>query len=32
LRNFLDRIPGRAREIVAYGASWKLLFGEEIVG
>ena len=31
LRNFLGRIPGRAREIVAYGASWKLLFGEDIV-
>jgi len=32
LRNFLKRIQGRPREIVAYGASWKLLFGEEIVG
>jgi len=31
LRGFLTRIPGRARDIVAYGASWKLLFGEEIV-
>jgi hypothetical protein len=31
LRHFLGFIPGRAREIVAYGASWKLLFGEEIV-
>ena len=32
LRRFLGFVPGRAREIVAYGASWKLLFGEEIVG
>lgn len=31
LRRFLDRIPGKARAIVAYGAAWKLLFGEAIV-
>ena len=31
LRRFLDTIPGKARRIVAYGAAWKLLFGEEIV-
>lgn len=31
LRRFLDTIPGKARKIVAYGAAWKLLFGEEIV-
>jgi predicted TIM-barrel fold metal-dependent hydrolase len=31
LRHFLDTIPGKARQIVACGAAWKLLFGEEIV-
>jgi hypothetical protein len=30
LRNFLSKVPDRARPIVAYGAAWKLLFGEEI--
>ena len=30
LHRFLSRLPSRTREIVAYRASWKLLFGEEI--
>lgn len=30
LRNFLNRIPEPAREIVAYKAAWRLLFGEEL--
>ncbi len=30
-RYFLDRVPDKARAIVAYGAAWKLLFGENIV-
>lgn len=30
LRDFLDRVPERVRHIVAYGAAWKLLFGEDI--
>jgi hypothetical protein len=30
LRKFLDQIPEPAREIVAYKAAWKLLFGEEL--
>ena len=29
LRRFLGKIPDGAREIVAYRASWKLLFGED---
>lgn len=31
LRDFLDRVPAPARAIVAYGAGWKLLFGENIL-
>ena len=30
LRYFLDRLPRPAREIVAFRAAWKLLYGEEI--
>ncbi len=30
LRKFLNQIPEPTREIVAYKASWKLLFGEEL--
>jgi len=30
LRNFLNQIPDPAREIVAYKAAWRLLFGEEL--
>jgi len=30
LRKFLNQIPGPAREIVAYKAAWKLLFGDEL--
>lgn len=30
LRNFLGQLPEPAREIVAYKAAWKLLFGEEL--
>ncbi|MDA8125767.1 MAG: amidohydrolase family protein [Deltaproteobacteria bacterium] len=30
LRKFLNQIPEPAREIVAYKAAWKLLFGEEL--
>ena len=30
LRRFLDNLPEGAREIVAYKAAWKLLFGEEL--
>lgn len=30
LRKFLNQIPQPAREIVAYKAAWKLLFGEEL--
>ena len=30
LRMFLNQIPGPAREIVAYKAAWKLLFGDEL--
>ena len=30
LRRFLDNLPKGAREIVAYKAAWKLLFGEEL--
>ncbi len=30
LRNFLDYLPEGVREIVAYRAAWKLLFGEEL--
>jgi hypothetical protein len=29
LRNFLDTLPDRIRDIVGYQAAWKLLFGEE---
>lgn len=29
LRSFLDYLPEPAREIVAWKAAWKLLFGEE---
>ncbi len=32
LRRFLDRLSPGAREIVAYKAAWKLLFGETIDG
>lgn len=32
LRRFLDRLPAGTREIVAYKAAWKLLFGETIDG
>ena len=31
LRDFLERVPDKVRPIVAYGAGWKLLFGEDIV-
>ena len=30
LRKFLNQLPEPAREIVAYKAAWKLLFGEEL--
>ena len=30
LRKFLNQIPEPAREIVAYKAAWKLLFGDEL--
>jgi hypothetical protein len=30
LRGFLDALPPPVRERVAYGAGWKLLFGEEL--
>ena len=30
LRGFLDTLPPRTAEIVAYKSAWKLLFGEEL--